>query len=82
MPMVSSPANPEAEIEARKVDMDVQQETEREVQMMEGTQKGMTRTSGALGGQVEKGGTSGGPASNIKLSRHSNREEMQCVWNR
>ncbi|KAH0917322.1 hypothetical protein HID58_024982 [Brassica napus] len=56
MPMVSSPANPEAEIEARKVDMDVQQETEREVQMMEGTQKGMTRTSGALGGQVEKGG--------------------------
>ncbi|KAG5377789.1 hypothetical protein IGI04_025631, partial [Brassica rapa subsp. trilocularis] len=69
MPIVSSPANPEAGIEARKVDMEVQQGTEREVQMMEGTQNGMTRTSGALGGQVEKGGTSGGPASNVKDSR-------------
>ena len=37
--------------------------------MMEGTHNGMNRTSGALGGQVGKGGTSGGPASNVKDSR-------------
>ena len=69
MPMESSPTNPEVGTEAREVDMEVQQENEREVQMMEGTQNGMTRTSGALGRQVEKRGTSGGPASKVKDSR-------------
>ncbi|WZY87345.1 hypothetical protein YC2023_033729 [Brassica napus] len=40
----------------------------------------MTRTSGALGGQVEKGGTSGGPASNVKDSRDipTRRESNVC----
>ncbi|KAF3553802.1 hypothetical protein F2Q69_00012585 [Brassica cretica] len=37
--------------------------------MRESTQNGTTRTSGALGRQVEKGSTSGGPASNVEDSR-------------
>ena len=53
MPMESSLPNPEAGTEAIGVDMEVQQETGREVQMMEGTQNGTTRTSGTLRGTWE-----------------------------
>ncbi|KAG2322948.1 hypothetical protein Bca52824_016161 [Brassica carinata] len=53
MPMESSPTNQEAGTEAVGVDMEVQQETRREDQMMEGTQNGMTRTSGTLRGTWE-----------------------------
>ncbi|KAL0864686.1 hypothetical protein Bca101_043804 [Brassica carinata] len=53
MPMESSPTNQEAGTEAVGVDMEVQQETRRENQMMEGTQNGTTRTSGTLRGTWE-----------------------------
>ncbi|KAL0853279.1 hypothetical protein Bca101_058431 [Brassica carinata] len=54
MPMESSPTNQEVGYPIKKSDMEVQQETEREVQMMEGTQNGMTRTCGTLGRQMEQ----------------------------
>ncbi|XP_048610065.1 uncharacterized protein LOC125585308 [Brassica napus] len=69
MPTESSLTDPEVGKEAREVNMEVQQETRKEDQMMESTQNGTTRTSGALGRQVEKGSTSGGPASNVEDSR-------------
>ncbi|KAL0696912.1 hypothetical protein Bca4012_064092 [Brassica carinata] len=53
MPMESSPTNQEAGTEAVGVDVEVQQETRREDQMVEGTQNGMTRTSGTLRGTWE-----------------------------
>ncbi|KAG2242344.1 hypothetical protein Bca52824_095812 [Brassica carinata] len=37
--------------------------------MMEGTQNGMTRTSGTLGRQMEQGSTSRRPSSNVNDSR-------------
>ncbi|KAF3579834.1 hypothetical protein DY000_02030709 [Brassica cretica] len=69
MPTESSLTDPEVGKEAREVNTEVQQETIKEDQMMESTQNGATRTSGALGRQVEKGSTSGGPASNVEDSR-------------
>lgn len=69
MPMEFSSANQEAGTEATRVNMEVQQETEREVQMMESTQNGMIRTNGTLGGQMEKGSTSRAPAANVQNSQ-------------
>ncbi|CAG7863436.1 unnamed protein product, partial [Brassica rapa] len=55
MPMESPPANPKVRTGAREVDIEVQPEIVRDVQMMESTHNGRTRPNGALGGQVEKG---------------------------
>ncbi|XP_048627233.1 uncharacterized protein LOC125595781 [Brassica napus] len=75
MPMESPPANPKVGTGAREVDMEVQPEIVRDVQMMESTQNGRTRPNGALGGQVEKGSTSRRPASNVQDSRNIPTEE-------
>lgn len=75
MPMESPLANPKVGTGAREVDMEVQPEIVRDVQMMESTQNGRTRPNGALGGQVEKGSTSRRPASNVQDSRNIPTEE-------
>ncbi|KAH0936407.1 hypothetical protein HID58_013524 [Brassica napus] len=75
MPMESPPANPKVGTGAREVDMEVQPEIVRDVQMMESTKNGRTRPNGALGGQVEKGSTSRRPASNVQDSRNIPTEE-------
>ncbi|KAG5373976.1 hypothetical protein IGI04_042706 [Brassica rapa subsp. trilocularis] len=75
MPMESPPANPKVGTGAREVDMEVQPEIVRDVQMMEITHNGRTRPNGALGGQVEKGSTNRRPASNVQDSRNIPTEE-------
>ncbi|KAH0852726.1 hypothetical protein HID58_093753 [Brassica napus] len=75
MPMESPPANPKVGTGAREVDMEVQPEIVRDVQMMESTHNGRTRPNGALGGQVEKGSTNRRPASNVQDSRNIPTEE-------
>ncbi|KAG5384468.1 hypothetical protein IGI04_035938 [Brassica rapa subsp. trilocularis] len=70
MPMESPPANPKVGTGAREVDMEVQPEIVRDVQVMESTHNGRTRPNGALGGQVEKGSTNRRPASNVQDSRN------------
>ncbi|KAJ4889280.1 hypothetical protein Rs2_29028 [Raphanus sativus] len=69
MPMEFSSTNQEVGTEEMGVDMEVHQETEREVHVMESTQNGMIRTNGTLGGQVEKGNTSGAPVENVQNSQ-------------
>ena len=75
MPMESPPANPKVGTGAREVDIEVQPEIVRDVQMMESTHNGRTRPNGALGGQVEKGSTNRRPASNVQDSRNIPTEE-------
>ena len=75
MPMESPPANPKVGTGAREVDMEVQPEIVRDVQMMDITHNGRTRPNGALGGQVEKGSTNRRPASNVQDSRNIPTEE-------
>jgi len=75
MPMESPPANPKVGTGAREVDMEVQPEIVRDVQMMESSHNGRTKPNGALGGQVEKGSTNRRPASNVQDSRNIPTEE-------